>query len=121
LSGIGIALLGQILAQPLIALLLGARYEAAGRLLAWLLWAAAAIFASAAPVTWLTVTNRQHFILIALLCADLLGLVLTLVAGGLFKWGLEGICAARISTSWFLCWLYLLFGRFSATNSLYKE
>jgi O-antigen/teichoic acid export membrane protein len=51
LSGVGIALVGQILAQPLLSLLLGSRYEVAGHLLGWLLWAGTAIFASAAPVT----------------------------------------------------------------------
>ncbi len=110
-SGVGLAIVGLFLSGPVVGLLLGSKYEAAGRALAWLLWAGAAIFASAAPVTWLTITNRQHLILVALLCADGLGLVLTLVMGGWLRWGLEGVALARVGTSWALCGLYLLFCR----------
>jgi O-antigen/teichoic acid export membrane protein len=109
--GVGLALLGLVVAEPVVRLVLGPKYAVAGEVLAWLLWAGAAIFASAAPVTWLTVTNRQRYILAALLGADGLGLALTLGLAGGLGWGLPGVALARVGAGWMLAGLYLFFGR----------
>lgn len=110
-GGMGLALVGLLVAGPLVHLILGPRYAAAGRILGLMLWAGAAIFASAAPVTWLTVTNRQRYILLALVGGDLLSLCLTSLFTGLLQWNLEGAALARIASTWGVFGLYLLFCR----------
>jgi O-antigen/teichoic acid export membrane protein len=95
----------------MVALLLGAKYEHAAGPLALLLWSGAGIFASTAPVTFLTITNRQHFIALALFLADSFGLALATLLIGPCGWGLTGAAIARVVTAWLLCGLYLWFGR----------
>jgi O-antigen/teichoic acid export membrane protein len=119
-AGVGLALLGLLLAEPVVHLVLGPKYDRAGQLLVGLLWAGAAIFASAAPVTWLTVTNRQRYILIALLGADGLGLALTLGLVGGLGWGLPGVALSRIGAAWTLAGLYLFFGRAGRRRNVYE-
>lgn len=119
-AGLGVALLGMIVVDPLVQLILGSKYAVAGQVLEWLMWAGAAIFACAAPVTWLTVTNRQRFIVIALLGADGLSLALTLVLAGWLGWGLSGVAAARIGSGWTLAGLYIFFGRLSPGKKFYE-
>jgi O-antigen/teichoic acid export membrane protein len=109
-GGSGLAVLGLFITGPLVELILGSKYAVAGQTLPGLLFAGAAIFASAAPVTWLTVTNRQRYIVWALLGADSLGLALTLLLTGGFGLGLAGVVIARIVAGWTLAGLYLLFG-----------
>ena len=111
LAGVALAGLGLAATVPLVEFGLGSKYAQAAHTLVWLGWAAAGIFASAAPVTWLTVTNRQHLILVALLVADLVGLLLVAGLVGGLGWGLNGVAVARVVTSWTLCGLYFMFGR----------
>lgn len=106
-----IGLGGMFLSAPLVGFLLGSKYSLVGGILALLGWAAAGIFASTGPVTWLTITNRQYYIVLALILADLLGLGLNLFLAGFLKMGLDGIVVARVTTTWALCALYLLFSR----------
>jgi O-antigen/teichoic acid export membrane protein len=111
-GGIVIGLAGIFFSQPLVGLLLGSKYSAVPAILGLLGWAAAGIFASTVPVIWLTITNRQHYVVLALVIADLAGLGLNIFLTGLLKWGLEGTAVARIAVSWLLCGLYLAFSRF---------
>ena len=110
-SGLLLALLGLFLAGPLVLLLLGPKYTAASEPLSLLLWSGAAIFASAAPVTYLTITNRQHRIALALFVADGAGLGVAAVLLGPLGWGLAGAAIARIVSAWLLFVLYLWFAR----------
>lgn len=110
-SGLLLALLGLFLAGPLVLLLLGPKYTAASEPLSLLLWSGAAIFASAAPVTYLTIINRQQRIALALFLADGAGLGLAAVLLGPLGWGLAGAAIARIVSAWLLFVLYLWFAR----------
>ncbi|HEX2909156.1 MAG TPA: hypothetical protein VH186_00005 [Chloroflexia bacterium] len=110
-SGLLIGLAGIFFSLPLISFLFGSKYRAATIILPLLGWSAAGIFASSGPVTWLTITNRQYYILLALVVADFTGLGLYLLLAGIFKWGLEGVAISRCATSWLLCCLYLAFCR----------
>ena len=109
--GIGLALASTIIGGPVIDFLLGSRYQAVSQILPLFGWAAAGIFAGTAPVIWLTVTDRQRYILWSLILSDGLGLGLCLVLAAGLQWGLPGIALARIATSWSLSALYLIFAR----------
>jgi O-antigen/teichoic acid export membrane protein len=108
-AGIGLALSGYWLIEPLINLLFGPKYSQIVPILQILGWAGAGIFACAGPVTWLTITNRQYYILLALIIADIVGLALGLFLAGYMQLGLSGIAQARTLSSWFLFALYLAF------------
>lgn len=115
-GGLGLALAGLFVTGPLVVFILGSKYAVAGQTLPGLLFAGAAIFGSAAPVTWLTVTNRQRYIVWALLGADTLGLVLTFLLTGVWGLGLAGVVIARIVSGWTLAVLYLLFALFKSLD-----
>jgi O-antigen/teichoic acid export membrane protein len=116
-GGLVLALLSLVLARPLVSFLLGPKYLVAAEVLTWLVWAGVGIFASAAPVTWLTVTNRQHLILVTMLLANLADVLLVILLAGLLQWGLVGIAVARIGASWLVCVLYIFLGKLNLASS----
>jgi len=107
--GIGLALSGYWLVEPLINLVFGAKYSQIAPILQILGWAGAGIFACAGPVTWLTITNHQYYILLALIITDLISLALGLFLAGYLQLGLNGIALARALSSWLLFILYVGF------------
>ncbi len=111
--GILLALAGLWLTAPIIELMFGQKYSQIIPVLQILGWAGAGIFACAGPVTWLTVTNRQYNILLALVVSDLVGLGLGLFLAGYLQLGLNGIALARVFSSWLLFVSYLSFGLFT--------
>jgi len=110
-AGLAIALAGLFLTEPLVKLLLGPKYENVTGPLSLLWWSGAAIFASAAPVTYLTMLNQQHRIALALFLADGFGLGLAALVAGPLGGGLIGVALVRVATAWLLCGLYLYFAR----------
>jgi O-antigen/teichoic acid export membrane protein len=116
-GGLVLALISLVLTRPLVSFLLGPKYLVAAEVLTWLVWAGAGIFASAVPVTWLTVTNRQHLILVTMLLANLGDVLLVILLAGLLQWGLVGIAVARIGASWLVCALYIFWGKLNLASS----